>query len=97
MDTPTISVKSYGNPLDSSMTSCGHPPRVSVPLIARILKKKVKNEVENDIFHNFHHAHQVSEGFSRHICQYKSSSDSLFNLKLANSFVEGKYIKLIRQ
>ena len=37
-----ISVTSYGHPLDSSVTSCGHPPRVSVPLIVRILKKKLK-------------------------------------------------------
>ena len=33
---------SYGHPLDSSVTRCGHPHRVSVPMIARILKKKLK-------------------------------------------------------
>ena len=45
-----ISVASYGHTLDSSVTSFGHPPRVSVPLIARIFKTKVKNEDENNIF-----------------------------------------------
>ena len=42
MDTPTISLTTYGHSLNSSVTSCGHPPRVSVPLIQRILKKKLK-------------------------------------------------------
>ena len=50
MDTPTISVTSYGHPLDSSVTSCGHPPRVSVPLIARILKKKLKMRLKMIFF-----------------------------------------------
>ena len=73
-----ISVASYGHTLDSSVTSCGHPPRVSVPLIARILKKKLKVRTKKNIFHNFHHAHPVPESFLRHICQDKSSCDSPF-------------------
>ena len=39
---------------------------------------KVKNEDENDVFHNFHHAHCVPEPFLRHICQDESSCDSPF-------------------
>ena len=50
MDAPTISVVSYGHTLDSSVTSCGHPPRVSVPLIARILKKKLKMRTKKYFF-----------------------------------------------
>ena len=42
METPVISVTSYGHSLDSSVTSYGHSPRLSVTLIARILKKKAK-------------------------------------------------------
>ena len=45
-----ISVSSYGHTLDSSVTSCGHPPRVSVPLIARILKKKLKMRTKKIFF-----------------------------------------------
>ena len=45
-----ISVASYGHTLDSSVTSCGHPPRVSVPLIARILKKKLKMRTKKIFF-----------------------------------------------
>ena len=62
MDTPIISVASYGHTLDSSVTNCGQPPRVSVPLIARILKKKLKMR-EKNIVHNFHHAHPVHGSF----------------------------------
>ena len=80
MDTPTISVTSYGHSLDSSVTIYGHSPRLSVTLIARILKKKTKNEDENDVFQNFHHAHHVPEGFLRHICQDGSSCDSPFKI-----------------
>ena len=43
-------------------------------------EEKVKSEDKHDIFHNFHHAHHVSEGFSRHICQDKSSCDSPFKV-----------------
>ena len=50
MDTPTVSVTGYGHPLDRSMTSFGHPPRVSVPIIARILKKKLKMRVKKIFF-----------------------------------------------
>ena len=50
MDTPTISAASYGHTLDSSVTSCGHPPKVSVPLIARILKKKLKMRMKKIFF-----------------------------------------------
>ena len=39
---------------------------------------KVKNEGENDVFDNFHHAHRVPESFLRHICQDESSCDSPF-------------------
>ena len=45
----------------------------------------VKSEAENDIFHNIHHAHHVSEGFSHHICRDKSSCDSPFNNILKSS------------
>ena len=41
---------------------------------------KAKNEDENGIFHNFHHAHRVPEPFFQHICQDESSCDSPFNI-----------------
>ena len=45
-----ISVTSYGHNLNSSVTSCGPPPRVSVPLIARILKKNLKMRTKTLFF-----------------------------------------------
>jgi len=50
MDTPKISVASYGHTLDGSVTGCGRPPRVSVPLIARILKRKLKMRTKKIFF-----------------------------------------------
>ena len=47
---PMISVTSYGHSLDSSVTSYGHSPRLSVTLIARILKKKLKMKMKIIIF-----------------------------------------------
>ena len=78
MDTPTISVASYGQTLDSSVTSCGHAPRVSVPLITRILKKKLKIRTKTIFFQKFRCAHRVPERFLRHICQDMFSRDSPF-------------------
>ena len=75
-----ISVASYGHPLDSSVTSCGHPPSVSVLSIARILKKKLKMRTKKIFFYNFHHAHPVLGSFLRHICQDKSTCDGPFKL-----------------
>ena len=75
-----ISVASYGHTLDSSVTSCGHPPSFSAINCEDFEKKVKKNEAENNIFHNFHHAHHVSDGFSHHICQDKSSCDSPFKI-----------------
>ena len=74
MDTPTISVTSYGHSLNSSVTSYGHSPRLLVTLIARILKKKLKMKTKMMFFH----AHHVPEGFLRHICQDGSSCESPF-------------------
>ena len=37
-----------------------------------------ENKEENDICHNFHHAHCDPESFLRHICQDGSSSGSPF-------------------
>ena len=53
MDTPTISVTSYGHSLDSSVTIYGHSPRLSVTLIARILKKKLKMKTKMMFFRIF--------------------------------------------
>ena len=53
MDTPTISVTSCGHSLNSSVTSYGHSPWVSVTLIARILKKKLKMRIKMIFFTTF--------------------------------------------
>ena len=45
-----ISVTSYGHNLNSSVTSCGPLLRVSVPLIARILKKNLKMRTKTLFF-----------------------------------------------
>ena len=37
---------------------------------------KVKNEGENEIFHNFYHAHRDPEVFLHHICREKFSLDN---------------------
>ena len=50
MDTPTISVTSYGHSLDRLVTSCRHPSRVSVLLIVRFFLEKVKNEDKTIFF-----------------------------------------------
>ena len=53
MDTPKISATSYGHSFDSSVTSYGHSPRLSVTLIARILKKKLKMKTKMMFFRIF--------------------------------------------
>ena len=77
MDTPTIFVTSYGHPLDSSVTRCGHPPRVSVPLIARIFKKKLRMRTKT-IFFTIFTMLIVYCVFLRHIRQDESSCNSPF-------------------
>ena len=63
-----ISVASYGHTLDSSVTSCGHPPRV---LIARILKKKLKMRTKKIFFTIF------SEQCSRPLVSIKVANGSI--------------------
>ena len=43
-------------------------------------EEKVKNEDKNEIFHDFHHAHNFPKSFLRHIHQDESSCDSPFKL-----------------
>ena len=82
-DTPGVSVPSLGHtPMSFSANNC------------KDFEEKVQKKDENDIFYNFHHAHRVSEGFLRHICQDKSSCDSPFKsdydstkAKLAHSII----------
>ena len=55
-------------------------------------EEKAKNEDENDDFHNFHHAHRVSQGFICPICQDGSSCESPFNVEyLRNSSTQSLY------
>ena len=44
----------------------------------RILKLKVKNEGENEVFQTFDHVHRDPEVFLHHICRDKLSLDSPF-------------------
>ena len=60
MDTPTISMTSCGHSLNSSVTSYGHSPRVSVALIGRISKKKLKLRMKQ-FFHSFDYVHRDPE------------------------------------
>ena len=66
--TPRSSVIS---PLDSSATSCGCPLRVSVPLIARILKKKLKMRLKMIFFTIFTIIIMFLRGF--HVTYVKTS------------------------
>ena len=93
MHNPTISATSYGHTLNSSVTSCGHPHRVSVPLTLFYLgglggggakchrfwisKKKLKMR-RKKMFSPFSPGSLCSWEFLRHICQDKSSCDSSF-------------------
>ena len=46
---------------------------------------KVKNEGENEIFHNFYHVHRDPEVFLHHICRDKFSLDNPFNARKINN------------
>ena len=69
---------SYGLPTQNSVTSYGPPTLISVTIGTRILKLKVKNEGENEVFQTFDHVHRDPEVFLHHICRDKLSLDSPF-------------------
>ena len=55
----------------------------------RILKLKVKNEGENEVFQTFDHVHRDPEVFLHHICRDKLSLDSPFNIDILSCLEKG--------
>ena len=91
MDTPTISVTSCGHSLNSSVTSYGHSPWVSVTLIARILKKKLKMRTKMMIFTTFAMLIVILRFFE----SYMSRCDSSFKFLAPLSQLSGHICPVI--